>query len=91
MVFKARSLNDPDQRYLRELKNQIRKRKEEFMKKNEDLSREVCADLLSCLSISLRDGILEGRYSPPQGQKRFLRDKLQLLEIYNGLPGKGVK
>ncbi|XP_071987593.1 guanylate-binding protein 7-like isoform X2 [Engystomops pustulosus] len=91
MVFKARSLNDPDQRYLRELKNQIRKRKEEFMKKNEDLSREVCADLLSCLSISLQDGILEGRYSPPQGQKRFLRDKLQLLEIYNGLPGKGVK
>ncbi|KAG9468409.1 hypothetical protein GDO78_022794, partial [Eleutherodactylus coqui] len=90
-VFMSHSLNDKDQKYLEELKNQIHKKKEEFMKINEDKSREVCKDVLQNLTLTIQNGLMLGRYSRCGGHKLFIMDKLQFLERYNRMPGKGVK
>lgn len=71
--------------------NQISKKMQEFMKRNEDISRDVCNDLLKNLSLTMQNGLMHGRYSRPGGHKLFLQDKLQFLEKYHRMPGKGVK
>lgn len=71
--------------------NQISKKMQEFMKRNEDISRDVCNDLLKNLSLTMQNGLMHGRYSRPGGHKLFLLDKLQFLEKYHRMPGKGVK
>ncbi|KAM3924038.1 guanylate-binding protein 3-like isoform 2-T2 [Leptodactylus fuscus] len=90
-VFLERSLLDTDLRYLHELKTQIEKKKADFMKMNEDLSRDVCANLLKNLSLSMQEGLVQGRYTRPRGHRLYLRDKQQFLEMYDRTPGKGVK
>ncbi|XP_044138150.1 guanylate-binding protein 1-like [Bufo gargarizans] len=90
-VFMERSVNDQDQTYLQELKNQIVKKKKEFMKINEDLSREVCKNLLQTLSQTMQIRLQQGCYSRPGGHKAFLMDKHIFLDNYQTISGKGVK
>ncbi|XP_056400662.1 guanylate-binding protein 1-like [Hyla sarda] len=90
-VFMKRSLNDEDEKYLRELKMQIGKREKEFMKTNEDLSRAFCNNLLKNLSVTMQNGLMQGRYSRPGGHRLFLMDKQEFLQKYDRMPGKGVK
>ncbi|XP_044138153.1 guanylate-binding protein 1-like isoform X2 [Bufo gargarizans] len=90
-VFMKRSVNDQDQTYLQELKNQIVKKKKEYIKINEDLSREVCKNLLQTLSLTMQNGLQQGSYFRRGGHKAFLMDNNKILENYHRTPGKGVK
>ncbi|XP_044138155.1 guanylate-binding protein 1-like [Bufo gargarizans] len=90
-VFKERSVNDQDQTYLQELKNQIVKKNKEFIKINEDLSREVCKNLLQTLSQIMQIRLQQGCYFRRGGHMAFLMDKHNILENYQRTPGKGVK
>ncbi|XP_075695116.1 guanylate-binding protein 6-like [Rhinoderma darwinii] len=90
-VFMRRSLNDKAQKYEQKLKNQINKKRKEFVKRNEDASIDVCNKLLKELSLTIQNGLMQGRYSRPGGHKLYLEDKLQFLNKFNRMPGKGVK
>ncbi|XP_073511940.1 guanylate-binding protein 6-like isoform X2 [Phyllobates terribilis] len=89
--FMKRSLNDKNRKYQLELKNQISKKRHEFMKRNEDKSVEVSTNLLKNLSLTMQNGLMQGRYTRPGGHKLFLMDKEKFLERYHRMPGKGVK
>ncbi|XP_069804829.1 guanylate-binding protein 1-like [Dendropsophus ebraccatus] len=90
-VFDKQSFSDEDQKYLQKLKNEIKKKRKEYIKINEDLSRAECNKLLQDLSKTMQDGLMQGRYSRPGGHMLFLMDKLVFLERYHRMPGKGVK
>ncbi|XP_073426786.1 guanylate-binding protein 6-like [Dendrobates tinctorius] len=89
-VFMKRSLNNK-WKYRLELKNQISEKRHKFMKRNEDKSIEVSTNLLKNLSLTMQNGLMQGRYTQPGGHKLFLVDKEIFLERYHRMPGKGVK
>ncbi|XP_069598545.1 guanylate-binding protein 1-like [Ranitomeya imitator] len=89
-VFMKRSLNNKWKYHL-ELKNQISEKRHEFMKRNEAKSIEVSTNLLKNLSLTMQNGLMQGRYTRQGGHKCFLVDKERFLERYHRMPGKGVK
>ncbi|KAM4014949.1 guanylate-binding protein 6-like isoform 2-T3 [Anomaloglossus baeobatrachus] len=90
-VFMKRSLNDKSQKYQQELKIQICNKRREFMKRNEEKSIEVSTNLLKSLSLTMQNGLMQGRYTRPGGHELFLFEKAKFLERYQRMPGKGVK
>ncbi|XP_069803037.1 guanylate-binding protein 1-like [Dendropsophus ebraccatus] len=90
-VFMGRSLNDTDQKYQHKLKEQIDKKMEEYSAKNEKASRDYCRNLLQELSVTMENNLMAGEYSIPGGHKKYLMEKLRVMETYNLTPGKGIK
>ncbi|XP_066463203.1 guanylate-binding protein 1-like [Eleutherodactylus coqui] len=90
-VFMGRSLNDKDQKYQHKLKGLIDNKMNDYTAKNEKASRDFCRKLLQQLSATIENHILEGSYSVPGGHKKYLMDKIKIMEAYNIKPGKGIK
>ncbi|KAM3924043.1 guanylate-binding protein 1-like [Leptodactylus fuscus] len=90
-VFLGRSLNDKDQKYQHKLKKLIDNLMNEYSTKNENASRDFCRILLQDLSATMESNIMAGKYSVPGGHKLYLMEKLNVIEAYNRMPGKGIK
>ncbi|XP_056398116.1 guanylate-binding protein 1-like isoform X2 [Hyla sarda] len=90
-VFLGRSLNDKDQKYQRKMKEKIDNKMNEFSARNEKASRDLCRKLLQELSVTMENNVMAGEYSVPGGHKKYIMEKLRVMEAYNVRPGKGMK
>uniref|UniRef100_A0A8C5Q4X7 GB1/RHD3-type G domain-containing protein n=1 Tax=Leptobrachium leishanense TaxID=445787 RepID=A0A8C5Q4X7_9ANUR len=90
-LFLARSFKDNEQKHQHSFKEKLDRAKERFSKMNEDASIRFCEKLLDELGQTLRKNISGNYYSKPGGHKIFLEEKMQIMEIYDRKPGRGIK
>ncbi|XP_053124687.1 guanylate-binding protein 1-like [Hemicordylus capensis] len=90
-IFLACGFGDSIEQFQAELVQQLQKKKEEFCKRNEQVSYDRCCALLLELSQALEDGISKGIYSVPGGYKHFLERQNEILEKYRWVPEKGIQ
>uniref|UniRef100_A0A8C5QRG2 GB1/RHD3-type G domain-containing protein n=1 Tax=Leptobrachium leishanense TaxID=445787 RepID=A0A8C5QRG2_9ANUR len=90
-LFLARSFKDTEQKHQHSFKEKLDRAKERFSKMNEDASIRFCEKLLDELGQTLRKNISGNYYSKPGGHKIFLEEKMQIMEIYDRKPGRGIK
>eukprot|EP00079_Xenopus_tropicalis_P013519 XP_002942120.2 PREDICTED: guanylate-binding protein 1-like [Xenopus tropicalis] len=90
-IFMARSFKDKDYHFQKELMGRIQKKKNEFLKKNEDASVAHCDDLLAKLSEDLDKALTAGSYVVPGGYQLFKQEMDKIVGKYNEDTKKGIK
>ncbi|KAM3924041.1 guanylate-binding protein 3-like [Leptodactylus fuscus] len=90
-VFMKLSFKDDNQEFQLKLLEVLDHKKATYLLRNEEASETKCRVLLQELSVSLEEGIREGKFSVPGGYKIFLEEKKSLEENYMKVKGKGVK
>uniref|UniRef100_A0A8C0XPM8 GB1/RHD3-type G domain-containing protein n=1 Tax=Castor canadensis TaxID=51338 RepID=A0A8C0XPM8_CASCN len=69
----------------------LKRKKEDFVLKNEEASIKYCQDELKKLSEPLIEGISRGAFSVPGGHSLYLEAKRKVEQDYQLVPRKGVK
>ncbi|XP_031749249.1 guanylate-binding protein 6-like [Xenopus tropicalis] len=90
-IFITRSFKDKDHHFQKELMGRIQKKKNEFLKKNEDASVAYCDDLLAKLSEDLDKALTAGSYVVPGGYQLFKPEMDKIVGKYNEDTKKGIK
>ncbi|XP_037057917.1 guanylate-binding protein 2-like [Peromyscus leucopus] len=90
-VFMKNSFKDIDQKFQRELGDQLVAKRDAFVKKNMDVSSARCSDLLEDIFGPLEEEVKQGTFSKPGGYHLFLQKKQELEKKYNQAPGKGLQ
>ncbi|XP_036046381.1 guanylate-binding protein 2-like [Onychomys torridus] len=90
-VFMKNSFKDIDQKFQRELGDQLVAKRDAFVKKNMDVSSARCSDLLEDIFGPLEEEVKQGTFSKPGGYYLFLQKKQELEKKYNQAPGKGLQ
>ncbi|KAL8219655.1 UNVERIFIED_CONTAM: hypothetical protein K2H54_030174, partial [Gekko kuhli] len=89
-VFMARSFNDEDQEYQKQLQMMLESKLKDLCSCNERVSLDRCQALLTQLFQDLEEKIAHGIYAVPGGYQQFLNDREEPLEKYQRAPGKGL-
>ncbi|XP_060113718.1 guanylate-binding protein 1-like [Heteronotia binoei] len=90
-VFMAHAFGDHLEKFQADLVRNLQERKEEFCRRNEQVSSDHCLAVLMDLSQELDDGITKGIYSVPGGYQRFLEKQHEIVEKYRLVSGKGIQ
>ncbi|KAM6217092.1 guanylate-binding protein 7-like [Rhynchocyon petersi] len=90
-VFLEHSFKDENQEFHRQLMVTMEKRKENFVKQNEEASDKYCHAELKKLSETLMRSISRGIFSVPGGYRLYLEAKENVEQAYSQVPRKGVK
>ncbi|XP_028919992.1 guanylate-binding protein 1-like [Ornithorhynchus anatinus] len=90
-VFRQFSFKDEDQRFQKELKNQLLEKKEDFYMKNEKMSADYCWALIQKIFQPLEEESKIGAFSKPGGYSHFHQMKQKLKMKYNEEPNKGLQ
>ncbi|XP_063168613.1 guanylate-binding protein 1-like [Candoia aspera] len=89
-MFMARAFRDDTRQFQGELVKTLDSKKEEYCRRNELKSSEVCLAVLRSLSEGLEQKIKNGAYSRPGGHQEFVNDLKEVEERYHGTPKKGI-
>ncbi|XP_015264875.1 PREDICTED: guanylate-binding protein 1-like isoform X2 [Gekko japonicus] len=89
-VFMARAFKKDIQQFLSELVKTLHQKKEEYCRKNELESSELCKSVLRPLCEELEKGISQRSYLQSGGYQRFLDDLNKIKEQYHQKNGKGI-
>ncbi|XP_007427329.1 guanylate-binding protein 1-like [Python bivittatus] len=89
-IFMARAFKDDTRQFQGKLVKTVDSKKEEYCRKNEMKSSEVCLALLRSLSEGLEQKVKNGSYSQPGGHQEFVNDLKQVEERYHEAPKKGI-
>ncbi|XP_054855171.1 guanylate-binding protein 1-like isoform X2 [Eublepharis macularius] len=89
--FMARAFGDHIEKFQADLVRNLQQKKDEFCKRNEQVSSDRCLAVLMDLSQELEDAITNGIYCVPGGYRRFLGKLLEIEEKYRLVPGKGIQ
>ncbi|XP_040607618.1 guanylate-binding protein 1 [Mesocricetus auratus] len=90
-VFIKNSFKDVDQKFQKELGEQLVEKRDAFIKKNMDVSSARCSDFLEDIFGPLEEEVKQGTFSKPGGYYLFLQRKQDLEKKYNQTPGKGLQ
>nr|XP_042135965.1 guanylate-binding protein 1-like isoform X1 [Peromyscus maniculatus bairdii] len=90
-VFMKNSFKDIDQKFQKELGDQLNAKLDAFIKKNMDMSSARCSELLEGIFGPLEEEVKQGTFSKPGGYYLFLQKKQELKKKYNQAPGKGLQ
>ncbi|XP_021089593.1 uncharacterized protein LOC101834044 isoform X2 [Mesocricetus auratus] len=90
-VFMEHSFSDDQWKFQKKLVATIDKRKEDFIRQNEEASLSYCQAELEKLSESLRESISRGDFSVPGGHSLYLETRKKVELGYGRVPRKGVK
>nr|XP_010950274.1 guanylate-binding protein 6-like [Camelus bactrianus] len=90
-VFMEHSFKDDKREFQKKLVVNIKKKKEEFLVQNEEVSVKYCQAELQKLSELLMEGFKKGTFFAPGGHKLYLETMDKLEQGYMLVPGKGVK
>ncbi|XP_044291231.1 guanylate-binding protein 1-like [Varanus komodoensis] len=90
-VFLNRSFANKIETFQADLEHKLKQKKEEFCKKNEQVSFDHCTDLLTKLAQGLESDIHMGTYSVPGGYEHFQDTLKNIQEKYHATPGKGIQ
>ncbi|XP_032083492.1 uncharacterized protein LOC116515507 [Thamnophis elegans] len=88
--FIACSFKDDTRQFLAQFMKTVESKKEEYCRKNELKSSEICSALLSSLSENLEQNIKNGRYSRPGGHPEFVNDLQKVEKEFLEIPKKGI-
>ncbi|XP_042299867.1 guanylate-binding protein 1-like, partial [Sceloporus undulatus] len=90
-LFLARAFGVSIKEFQEALEEELKRRKEELCKRNEQVSFVRCSAALLDLSQELEEGIRLGLFSVPGGYRQFLEKRHEIEEKYRLLPGKGIQ
>ncbi|XP_061452236.1 guanylate-binding protein 1-like [Rhineura floridana] len=90
-VFMARAFGDNVKQFQEKFEHELKRKKEVFCKRNEQMSFDYCYAVLTNISKELEDGICSGIYSVPGGYKCFLAMKNEIKKKYHLFPEKGIQ
>ncbi|XP_077306229.1 guanylate-binding protein 1-like [Lithobates pipiens] len=90
-LFLRKSFKDKDQKFLILLMEHLDKKKQEFIAKNEEKSREVCRAIIKKHSEDFEKALSERKYIERGGYAMFKKALKAVEDKYNKERGKGVK
>ncbi|XP_061452898.1 guanylate-binding protein 1-like [Rhineura floridana] len=91
-IFMARAFGNMQvKKFQEDLEHKLKQKKEEFCKRNEQVSFDRCQAVLMDLSRELEDGIPKGIYSVPGGYQLYLGKQNEIEEKYGLVPEKGIQ
>ncbi|XP_023603436.1 guanylate-binding protein 4-like [Myotis lucifugus] len=90
-IFMEHSFKDDSQVFQKKLQGIIKKKKKNFLLKNEEESLKYCQAQLTQLSEPLMEGILRGTFSVPGGYILYSEEMNKVEQSYELVPRKGVK
>ncbi|XP_070261644.1 guanylate-binding protein 4-like isoform X2 [Myotis yumanensis] len=90
-IFMEHSFKDDNQAFQKKLEDIIKKKKENFLLKNEEESLKYCQAQLTQLSKTLMEGISKGTFFIPGGYILYSEEMKKVEQTYKLLPRKGVK
>ncbi|XP_043856559.1 guanylate-binding protein 1-like [Dromiciops gliroides] len=90
-VFFQDSFKDVDQKFQKELANQLDAKRDAFCNQNLKESREQCRALLQDIFRPLEEAVQQGDFSKPGGYGLFLQKTKELKEKYYQEPRKGMQ
>ncbi|XP_078522688.1 guanylate-binding protein 1-like [Lissotriton helveticus] len=90
-IFMESSFKDEGRKFQKQLGEMVKDRCEKFCAENEQLSTDICRDLLQKLSTTMQKNLSGGVYSKAGGYLQFVEDQKRVTEQYRQTPGKGIK
>ncbi|XP_077303287.1 guanylate-binding protein 6-like [Lithobates pipiens] len=90
-LFLKKSFKDKDQKFLKLLMEHLVNKKQEFIAKNEEKSREVCRAIIKKHSEDFEKALSERKYIERGGYAKFKKALKTVEDKYNKERGKGVK
>ncbi|XP_037351420.1 LOW QUALITY PROTEIN: guanylate-binding protein 6-like [Talpa occidentalis] len=90
-IFMEHSFKDNKREYQVRLMKIIKKKKEDFLRQNEEVSGKYCQELLEKLSEDLTESISAGTFHAPGGHKLYREAMDRIERDYLRGSGKGVK
>ncbi|XP_033014167.1 guanylate-binding protein 1-like [Lacerta agilis] len=91
-IFMARAFGDElVKTSQKKLEQELKQKKEEFCRKNEQASLDRCFAVLTDLSQELEDELRMGIYSVPGGYQRYLEKRDEVEKKYHLVPEKGIQ
>ncbi|XP_036045185.1 guanylate-binding protein 1-like [Onychomys torridus] len=90
-IFMENSFKDIDQVFQMELRTKLETKREEFLKKNEQASSDLCSALLQGIFSPLEKDVKQGIYSKPGGYCLYIQKIEELKKKYSEEPRKGVQ
>ncbi|XP_043856556.1 guanylate-binding protein 1-like isoform X2 [Dromiciops gliroides] len=90
-MFIKDSFKDVDQKFQKELRNQLDVKRDAFCNKNLKESTERCRALLQDIFRPLEEAVQQGDFSKPGGYSLFLQKTKELKQKYYQKPRKGIQ
>ncbi|XP_042296657.1 guanylate-binding protein 1-like isoform X2 [Sceloporus undulatus] len=89
-VFMGQAFRDKDQKFQRQLADQLQLKLKELCQWNEEASLDRCQAILMELYQEMEEKISHGDYLVPGGYQQFLNDQQHVMESYHLVPDKGL-
>ncbi|XP_006831129.1 PREDICTED: interferon-induced guanylate-binding protein 2-like [Chrysochloris asiatica] len=90
-VFMKSSFKDVDQKFQKELRDQLQAKQDDYCKQNTKASKECCEALLQDIFSPLEEDVKQGIFYKPGGYHLFIQKKQELMKKYYEVPRKGIQ
>ncbi|XP_049731711.1 guanylate-binding protein 2-like isoform X1 [Elephas maximus indicus] len=90
-IFIKSSFKDVDQKFQKDLGDQLQAKRDDYCKQNVKASTDYCEALLRDIFGPLEEDVKQGIFSKPGGYRLFIQKKQELKNKYNQVPRKGIE